>query len=156
MVHVDRLTPAPALIFTCILSIGMLIPNDFDTLVNYFSFAAWMFYGLTAAAVVVLRFREPEKNWERPIKVPLVLPVIVVVVSIYLVIAPIIDDPLWAYLIAFAFILSGFIFYVPFVHYKIRLGFMDYITLFFQQLLQVGPSYYVSLEDEEKDKLAKE
>jgi solute carrier family 7 (L-type amino acid transporter), member 9/15 len=48
-----------------------------------------------------------------------VIPVIVLLISIYLVIGPIVDDPKVEYLYATLFILAGFIFYVPFVYYKL-------------------------------------
>lgn len=148
MVHVKRYTPSPALLFTSILSILMLIPNDFDTLVNYFSFAAWLFYGLTTSAVLVLRFKHPE--WTRPIKVPIIIPIIVVIASIYLVVAPIIDDPQVEFLYAAMFILAGLIFYFPFVHFGYRPRIMKHITTFLQLLLEVAPSFYSSPEEEQE------
>ncbi len=47
----------------------MLIPDssNFETLINYFSFAAWTFYGATIAALLWLRFSKPDM--ERPYKV---------------------------------------------------------------------------------------
>ncbi|KAJ8041411.1 b(0,+)-type amino acid transporter 1 [Holothuria leucospilota] len=149
MVHTSYITPQPALIFTSILSIAMLIPNDFDTLVNYFSFSSWIFYGLTAAAVTVLRIRHPE--WKRPVKVPIVLSIVVAVISIYLVIAPIIDDPVFGYLYASIFILGGLIFYYPLVYKGYSPGFMNYVTVFFQNLMAVAPSYYTPPEEDESE-----
>lgn len=147
MVHVKRITPAPALLFTSLLSILMLIPNDFDTLVNYFSFAAWLFYGLTTAAVLVLRWKHPD--WKRPIKVPIIIPIIVVVASVYLVLAPIIDAPELEFLYAALFILAGLLFYFPFVHFGYRPRIMKHFTIFLQLLLEVAPSYYVSPEEDQ-------
>ncbi|KAJ8041409.1 b(0,+)-type amino acid transporter 1 [Holothuria leucospilota] len=146
MVHAGFITPLPALTFTSVLAIAMLIPNDFDTLVNYFSFASWIFYGLTAAAVVVLRIKHPE--WRRPVKVPLVLSIVVAIVSIYLVIAPIIDAPEFGYLYASIFILSGLFFYYPLVYRGYSPRFMDHVTVFFQNLMQVAPSYYNPPEED--------
>jgi solute carrier family 7 (L-type amino acid transporter), member 9/15 len=45
-----------------------------------------------------------------------VVPVIVLLISIYLVIAPIVENPSLEYLYAIMFIISGLVFYVPFVH----------------------------------------
>ncbi|XP_022082435.1 b(0,+)-type amino acid transporter 1-like isoform X2 [Acanthaster planci] len=145
MVHVKRYTPFPALAFQSFIALLMLLPGDFETLVNYFSFAAWLFYGGTVAALLVLRYRHPE--WHRPIKVPIVIPIIVLIASVYLVIAPIIDEPALEYLFAFLFILAGLIFYVPFVHYKYELPFMKHITVFFQLLLEVAPTSYFETEE---------
>ena len=57
-------------------------------------------------------------------QVPIIIPVLVLVISIYLVIGPIIDKPTIEYLYATMFILGGMVFYVPFVHYKLRVPLM--------------------------------
>ena len=41
--------------------------SSFETLINYFSFAAWVFYGVTVSALIWLRYRKPEMK--RPYKV---------------------------------------------------------------------------------------
>lgn len=58
-------------------------------------------------------------------QVPIIVPIIVLLVSIYLVIAPIIQDPRIEFLYAFLFSVSGIIFYVPFVVYKKEIKFMS-------------------------------
>ena len=47
----------------------MIIPDTttFEKLLNYFSFVAWMFYGVTMFSVIWLRIRKPNLN--RPFKV---------------------------------------------------------------------------------------
>jgi L-type amino acid transporter 9 len=40
------------------------------------------------------------------------------IISIYLVISPVIDDPSIDYLGAIGVLLAGLVFYVPFVHFK--------------------------------------
>ena len=52
------------------------------------------------------------------IQVPIIIPVIVLIISVYLVIGPIVDNPKIEYLYATLFILAGFLLYVPFVYYK--------------------------------------
>lgn len=49
------------------IAIIYIIPGDVNTLINYFSFAVWMFYGLTVLALIVMRFTK--KDRERPIRV---------------------------------------------------------------------------------------
>lgn len=149
MVHITYKTPQPAIIFTGALAIAMVIPNDFDTLVNYFSFSSWIFYGLTVLAVIILRLRFPE--WKRPIKIPLVLPITFTIISVYLVIAPMIAYPEFGYLYASIFILAGLLLYYPLVHKEYSPKIIDHVTIFFQQLLQVTSSYYVSPEEDEQD-----
>lgn len=45
------------------------MPADINTLINYFSFAQWAFYGLTTLALIVMRFTR--KDLDRPVKVRL-------------------------------------------------------------------------------------
>ncbi|XP_036440023.1 b(0,+)-type amino acid transporter 1-like [Colossoma macropomum] len=132
-------TPSPALIFNGILAIFYIIPADINTLINYFSFAQWLFYGLTALALIVMRFTR--KELERPVKVPIIIPVVVVIVSCYLVLAPIIDKPEFEYLYCTVFIVGGLIFYYPFVHRKFSWTrrVMRPITMHLQLLMEVVP-----------------
>ncbi|XP_057290970.1 b(0,+)-type amino acid transporter 1-like isoform X5 [Hydractinia symbiolongicarpus] len=118
MVHTKRHTPLPALIFTCIIAWIMLIPesSNFSTLVNYFNFAAWTFYGGTVAALLWLRIRQPDL--ERPYKVFIGIPIVVLLCSLYLVIAPFYDYPLQS-LYCLLFILFGIPVYFLFVKYQV-------------------------------------
>ncbi|KAI3377765.1 hypothetical protein L3Q82_008908, partial [Scortum barcoo] len=111
-------TPSPALIFNGILTFFYIIPADINTLINYFSFAQWVFYGLTALALIVMRFTRKELH--RPVKVPIVIAWLMVLVSCYLVLAPIIDKPDLEYLYCTVFIFSGLLIYYPFIHLKVE------------------------------------
>ncbi|XP_063169248.1 B(0,+)-type amino acid transporter 1 [Candoia aspera] len=139
-ISVKRLTPAPAIIFYGIVAIFYVIPGDITTLINYFSFAVWFFYGLTVLGLIVMRFTR--KNLERPIRVPLIIPVVVMLVAIVLVLAPIISEPEMAYLYCVLFTLSGLIFYVLFIHFKFGWAqkISKPITMHLQMLLEVAPS----------------
>jgi len=52
-----------------LISVIMLIPDasSFSSLVDFFSFAAWLFYGGTFASLLWLRYKKPNLN--RPYKV---------------------------------------------------------------------------------------
>ncbi|XP_042907812.1 b(0,+)-type amino acid transporter 1 isoform X2 [Parasteatoda tepidariorum] len=139
--HIRRHTPSPALIFNAVLALLMIIPGDIGSLIDFFSFTAWLFYGLTFLALIVMR--HTKKDLRRPYKVPIVIAYIVLLVSIYLVVAPIIEDPQIEYLYASVFILSGLFVYIPFVYYKLKLNIMGNITIFFQLLLEVAPTKYM-------------
>ncbi|XP_043928013.1 b(0,+)-type amino acid transporter 1-like [Protopterus annectens] len=138
MIQVRRLTPSPALIFTALIALIMIAAGDFHTIVNYVSFTAWMCYGLILVGILYLRYKKPDIP--RPCKVPIVIPVIVLIVAIYLVLAPIIDSPQTEYIFVIFFILSGIIFYLPLIHFKLHPGFMSTITLHLQLLLDVAPA----------------
>merc|ERR1719423_367282 len=95
-VHVKKKTPSMALIFNAAIALLMVIPSDIGSLIDFFSFTAWIFYGGAMLALLVLRRTRPKAP--RPYKVPIVIPIIVLIVSIYLVVGPIVDSPRIEYL----------------------------------------------------------
>ncbi|XP_048146367.1 LOW QUALITY PROTEIN: large neutral amino acids transporter small subunit 2-like [Corvus hawaiiensis] len=72
MIHLRRRTPVPALLVTCVSTLLMLVTGDIYTLINYVGFVNYLWYGVTVAGLVLLRWREP--HLPRPIKVNLLLP----------------------------------------------------------------------------------
>ncbi|MED6281286.1 b(0,+)-type amino acid transporter 1, partial [Characodon lateralis] len=138
-ISLKRYTPMPALLFNGILAIFYIMPSDINTLINYFSFAQWAFYGLTALSLIVMRFTR--KEFDRPVKVPVFIAGIVALVSIYLVLAPIIDKPEWEYLYCAIFIFGGLILYFPLVYWKAKWArkIMRPITMHLQLLMEVVP-----------------
>ncbi|XP_003215508.2 b(0,+)-type amino acid transporter 1 isoform X1 [Anolis carolinensis] len=138
MAHVRRVTPSPALIFTSIVSFIIVIPGNFSQLVNLFSFTAWFFYGITVTGLLYLKIKKPEMP--RSYKVPIIIPVIFLLSSAYLVLAPIIDQPQMEFLYVILFILSGAIFYFPLVRYKYHPACLQRLTLHLQLLLDVVPT----------------
>ncbi|XP_035226332.1 b(0,+)-type amino acid transporter 1-like [Stegodyphus dumicola] len=137
-VQVQRLTPAPALLFNGLIVLLMIAAGNIGSLIDFFSFVAWMFYGGTVLTVIVMRFTE--KDLPRPYKVPIIIPCIMVVIAAYLVLAPIIEDPRVEYFYALLFLLSGMIFYIPFVHFNIRLRLMEKFTHLMQLLFNCAPA----------------
>ena len=55
-----------------------------------------------------------------------------VVISLYLVIAPIVDNPQIEYLYSILFMLAGAVLYIPFVYMGYVFKFMDKVTTFLQ------------------------
>ena len=58
-------TPAKALVLQCLVacSLILILGHDqyaFERLFNYAIFGTWVFYGITALAVIVLRYRQPD------------------------------------------------------------------------------------------------
>ncbi|KAF6205171.1 hypothetical protein GE061_019338 [Apolygus lucorum] len=137
-VHVKRLTPAPGLIFHSLIAVAMVGSGTIDSLIDFFSFTAWIFYGGSMLALIVMRFTRP--NFPRPYKVPIIIPIVVLAISVYLIVAPIIDTPQIEYLYATFFILGGLVFYVPFVYYGYTSPWMEKFTVFCQLLLEVAPT----------------
>ncbi|XP_061162532.1 b(0,+)-type amino acid transporter 1-like isoform X2 [Saccostrea echinata] len=141
-VHIKKFTPLPSLMVSTFLAAVMVLMGDIFALIDFFSFTAWLFYGSTMAALLVLRYTK--RNAKRPYKVPIILPITVLCVSVYLVIAPIVNDPRIEFLYAFIFVISGLIFYVPFVVMKKSLPYTETVTKFIQLILWCAPSRYES------------
>ncbi|KAL6477522.1 hypothetical protein MHYP_G00133570 [Metynnis hypsauchen] len=137
MAHVRHLTPSPALIFTTIISLIVLIPGDFEGIVNFFSFTAWFFYGVTISGLLYLKIKR--RDLPRTYTVPIIIPILVLLAAVFLVLAPIIDNPRIEYLYVTIFVLSGVIIYVPFIHYKLCPGLLNKLTVVLQLFLEVAP-----------------
>ncbi|XP_039551569.1 solute carrier family 7 member 13 isoform X2 [Passer montanus] len=138
MLNVHSYTPAPAMIFSTIIASIFIIPSDLIMLTNYFGFSAWLMTGLTCASLIVLRYREPHLH--RPYKVFLPVPFMMVAMSFFLVLAPIVWSPNMQYVYAFLFMLGSLIIYLPFIHFKLHFAFLDKITCHLQLLLEVCPA----------------
>jgi len=147
MIQVDRLTPVPSIVFSTVISIIMLIPDSssFSTLIGFFSFASWLFYGGTFSALLWLRWKEP--NMTRPFKVWVVVPIVMTLASLYLIIAPVLEEPIGS-LVALGIILAGLPLYFIFVYTKcMPRGFydrLDALTFWCQK------SFNLALEDPSK------
>lgn len=143
-VHIKKLTPLPSVVFSTLMAILLIIPGNIFSLIDLFSFTAWIFYGATMATVLVFRYSRP--NEPRPYRVPTFIPVVMLFFSLYLVIAPIINSPRIEFLYATLFVLSGMVFYVPFIAYKVRLTFLNPVMTVIQMALEVAPSAYLPPE----------
>ncbi|ESO06960.1 hypothetical protein HELRODRAFT_170997 [Helobdella robusta] len=133
MVHQERFTPIPAIIITII----AIFIGSISTLINFSSFFLWLFYALNFLAVIILRYTNPYKNIERKIKIPIVIPIISFVCSLFLVFIPLILNPEFGYFFGLAFICLGYVLYVPLVHFNLKLSFMDKLTRFLQKFFMV-------------------
>ncbi|CAB4055111.1 SLC7A9 [Lepeophtheirus salmonis] len=119
-VHKDVLTPAPALLFHALVAIVMIVSGDIESLIDFFPL--------------------PNRpNLPRPYKVPLAIPIIVLIMSIYLVLAPIVNDPRVEYIYSALFMAFGGFIYLPFVRYKLKLPFIDKLTQWSQLLFKIIP-----------------
>jgi len=54
-----------------LIAVAMVISGTIDSLIDFFSFTAWIFYGGSMAALIVMRFTKP--NAPRPYKVCIIL-----------------------------------------------------------------------------------
>ncbi|KAF0989585.1 hypothetical protein HZS_5776 [Henneguya salminicola] len=111
-VHKTRNTVIPSLIAQALFTIIYLlsIPN-LDDMLEYFSGAAWVFYGLTVVAVIVLRYRRPGP---RIFKVAIIIPLILTIIIISFIVMIFVID--WkTSLISVVVILVSFPIYLLFL-----------------------------------------
>lgn len=73
-------------------------------------------------------------------QVPIIIPIIVLTAAVYLVFAPIIDQPQMEILYIVLFIFSGVILYFPLVRFKWHPRFLQRLTLHLQLFLEVAPT----------------
>jgi len=91
MIQVTKMTPAPSVIVVGGMSICYLCVSDIFQLMNYVGFATWLSIGVAVSCLPYLRWKHPE--WERPIKVPLILPIIYIICSILVTLVPMMSAP---------------------------------------------------------------
>ncbi|XP_068959101.1 b(0,+)-type amino acid transporter 1-like [Petaurus breviceps papuanus] len=142
MAHIQHLTPSPALTFTSAVALIMIIPGNFSSIVNFcrqgWSFILWMIHGTTISCLLYLKVKK--KDLPRSYKVPIIIPVIMLLASIYLVLAPIIDQPQMEFLYVFLFMLSGLLVYFPIIYFGYQPQFLQEVTEQLQLLLEVAPA----------------
>lgn len=149
MIHIKRCTPIPALLFTCLSTLLMLVTSDMYTLINYVGFINYLFYGVTVAGQIVLRWKKPDMV--RPIKVNLIFPVIYLLFWAFLLVFSLWSEPVVCG-IGLAIMLTGVPVYFLGVHWQNKPqcfnNFVDAMTRAGQKLCVV---VYPQMDSKDED-----
>uniref|UniRef100_H2ZHS1 Cationic amino acid transporter C-terminal domain-containing protein n=1 Tax=Ciona savignyi TaxID=51511 RepID=H2ZHS1_CIOSA len=137
MLHINQYTPSPALFLNTIGSIVLIGIGQFNTLIDTFGFVTWTFIGFSSLSVLVLRVRRPDLV--KPYKVPTLIPILMILISLLFVILPVISNPHFLYAYAICFFALGELFYFVFVYKGYTIPYYLKSTLFLQKLFLVAP-----------------
>ena len=92
-IHSRFKSPANALIIQCVWACLLTFTGTFNQLITYIIFTSWIFYGMSAGAVIILRKKKPDMD--RPYKTPAYpwIPIIFIFFAIFLTINTIMEAP---------------------------------------------------------------
>ena len=93
IIHPKFQSPANALIIQCIWACILTFSGTFNQLITYIIFASWIFYGMSAGAVIILRKKKPDM--ERPYQIPFYpwIPIIFILFAVFLTVNTILEAP---------------------------------------------------------------
>ncbi|XP_028635331.1 solute carrier family 7 member 13 [Grammomys surdaster] len=115
-------------------SIAIVLTNLIE-LINYLYFVVSIWSVLTTIGILKLRYQEP--NLHRPYKVFLPFTFITIAISLSLVLIPLVKSPKMHYIYVFLFLLSGLLFYVPLIYFKLKLVWFQKLTCYLQLLFNI-------------------
>ncbi|KAK7114156.1 b(0,+)-type amino acid transporter 1-like [Littorina saxatilis] len=138
-ISMKRLTPVPAVLWTVGIAICLIIPSDLGLLIDIFIFSSWLFYGWSTLSLLILRYKEP--HLKRPYRVPLLVPILVLLACAYLLLAPIIQNPGGSGSFTLLLLVLGLAAYVPFVHMNLTPPGMEKATMLLQKIFGIVPEH---------------
>ncbi|XP_008827679.1 solute carrier family 7 member 13 [Nannospalax galili] len=115
-------------------SIVIVLTNLIE-LINYLYFMDSIWTMLSMIGILKLRYQEP--NLYRPYKVFLPFTFITIAICLCLVLIPLVKSPNMHYIYVLIFLLSGLLFHIPLIHFKLKLIWFEKITCYLQLLFNI-------------------
>uniref|UniRef100_T1GTI6 Amino acid permease/ SLC12A domain-containing protein n=1 Tax=Megaselia scalaris TaxID=36166 RepID=T1GTI6_MEGSC len=138
MIQIQRLTPTPAVLIMALLSLLYLFSSDIFALINYVGFATWLSIGVAVLCLPWLRWAQP--NLPRPIRVPMVFPIVYLIATLFVTLVPMYASPVETGY-GILMILSSVPVYLVFILWKNKpkffQRFMDGFTSTLQKMMMV-------------------
>lgn len=138
MIHTKHLTPTPPLLLSCGVALLMFCTSDIFVLINYLSFNQWLWVGISIMGMLWLRYKRPRMR--RPIKVPLVFPIVFLIMCLFLTFMPLYAKPMEAGF-GLIILISGVPAYFVFVKWSSRNPVIqkisEFLTMEMQKYLEV-------------------
>ncbi|EDO45919.1 predicted protein, partial [Nematostella vectensis] len=119
MLHTDKRTPIPAMLYLAFIITVILIPRQTSVkmLLKILGFGMWMNDSLLTIGLLWTRYKRPDLA--RPFKPPVIVPIIYLAIALYLAITPIAAAPLES-LFAYISFFAGIPVYLVLVRYKLQ------------------------------------
>ncbi|KAJ8675419.1 hypothetical protein QAD02_011205 [Eretmocerus hayati] len=117
LINVKNLTPMPSLIFLCIITLGLILIENIYSLINCGTFIDSVFATIAIGGLLWLRYKKPDLP--KPIKVPILLPIVFFIICAFLLCVPLFSDDLsnWEIFVGIAFALVGVPVYYIFIEW---------------------------------------
>lgn len=114
LVSQDFGTPYAAVLLQATMSVLLLIPGNFETLINYLGFASWIFYGLCAISLMYIRIKKTHLVATFKVRPFPIVPILFVIASTGVILSTLVENPMPTFY-ASLFLLSGLpVFYLFF------------------------------------------
>ena len=113
----ENVTPIPALLFSCLISVLLIVSNSMDSLILFTTYASVVGSALAILAQIYLRLTR--KDLYLPLGLPLIIPIFFLAFFLLVLVLPFtIPDKRLGIAMSFIIIISGVPFYYVFVWWK--------------------------------------
>ena len=107
-------TPLVALILQGVWACVLVLPGNFESLLSYFGFSSYLWYGATVATMMCLRVIEPDTPRPFRVRAYPYVPLLFVGAALVIVVASLVETPIESF-IALVCVLSAIPFYYLFI-----------------------------------------